>query len=532
MSKQKALTLLLAGLFTFLSVPSLHATDIPYLSWERGREQNIVASQARDQNSWHVKLVRLGKPALDFKASKSNAKGFIVYSVFLAENTELGEYEIYVFGDSSPTGSLVARVKIVTLDRYSISQAPKDFSFLLLAMVFITTVLSVARGRKYKYLNFPRQKTAVESGTLLHEKRIPRSLYLPFMLRTGAMNSFRPSVFRFLLICDDTFIHKISPLLWTILPILGVGVGLQSGYSTHDQMPNIPIYTLAAISVLGMLDSYSGIFALVGFAVGQIVTANVSNLREILVLSSLALSWVIPSLFGNLIYLASERDFPKITGTSKASLKNLSLLAVTSALVGAFFYTSQLFVSSISLRAPMHHPFLAALSAALSLCFLLKTILREWLDNRILRGEKKDSLVLEVFNLDLQISQSWVAFIGLASGFSAYIITENLAVSVTTSFLILLIFGSLTIRGYSTRSSFAHLWKRNIYYEAFAITAVVAIIFFNIQKLPYQASDKSLIMMATSFGLALIHALISPLQENTVKMRSAKGQSTEFDVQP
>jgi hypothetical protein len=168
----------------------------------------------------------------------------------------------------------------------------------------------------------------------------------------------------------------------------------------------------------------------------------------------------------------------------------------------------------------------------LSLCFLLKTLLREWLDNRILRGEKKDSLVLEVFNLDLQISQSWVAFIGIASGFSAYIITENLAVSVAATFLILVIFGSLTLRGYSSRLRFTHLWKRNIYYEAFAITAVVAIIFFNIQKLPYQASDKSLIMMATSFGLALIQALISPLQENTSKIRSAKGQSTEFDVQP
>ena len=161
--------MLLSGLFTLLSTPTLYAADIPYLTWERGREQNVVAGQGQGDNSWQVKLVRMGIPALDFKASKPNADGFIVYSAFLPEDKPLGEYEIYVFGDTSPAGSLVAKVKIIELDRYSITQVPKDFSVLLLALVFVTTALSVARGRKYKYLNFPRQKTAAESRTLLLE---------------------------------------------------------------------------------------------------------------------------------------------------------------------------------------------------------------------------------------------------------------------------------------------------------------------------------------------------------------------------
>jgi hypothetical protein len=120
----------------------------------------------------------------------------------------------------------------------------------------------------------------------------------------------------------------------------------------------------------------------------------------------------------------------------------------------------------------------------------------------------------------------------VASGFSAYIITENISVAATASFLTLLIFGSFTIRAYSSRLQFTHLWKRNIYYEAFAMTVAVAILFLNIQKLPYQASDKSLIMMATSFGFVLLHALISPLQESAGNLRSATDQTREFDVQP
>jgi len=530
MIKGKAVGALLAVIFTILSIPASSGTDIPYLTWERGKEQNVVTSKGQDQTGYQVKLAQLGVPTLDFRASKPNAKGFSVYSVFLPNGTPLGEYEIYVYGDSSPDGSLVAKVKIIGLDRYSVISSPSDFAFLLLALIFITTALSVASGRKYKHLSFPRQKTAAESGTLLYEKRIPRALYPAYLMRTGAMNSFKPSLFRFLLICDDTLLHKISPLLWTLFPILGFALGLQSGYSTNDQMPNIPIYLLVAISLLGMLDAYSGIFALFGFAVGQIMTSNVSHLREVLVIAGLALLWIMPSLFGNLLYFATERDYPKILGTSKSSLKNLSLLTATSAVIGSFFYASQLFVASISLRAPENYPYLAALSLVIGICFLLKTILREWLDNRILRGEKKNSLVLEVFSLDHSVSHTWVLLIGASSGFSTYVITENLAVSIATTFATLILFSDLTVRVHSTNLRFAQLWRRNIYYEAFAITLAAAIIFFNVQQLPFQTSDKSLLMLAICLCLAVLHTIFSSIHETAGNADSAKEKHSPKDL--
>ena len=513
MISSKAVSALLAVIFTLFSIPASYGTDIPYLTWERGKEQNVVVSKGLNQSQLQVKLVQLGEPTLDFRVSNPNAKGFVVYSIFLPEGIPLGEYEIYVYGDSSTTGSLVAKVKIISLDRYSIIRAPNDFVFLLLALMFVTTVLSVVRGRRYKHLSFPRQKTAAESGTLLHEKSIPRVFYPAYLMRTGAMNSFRPSLFRFLLICDDTFLHKISPLTWTLFPMIGIALGLQTGYSTNDQMPNIPIYYLVAISLLGMLDAYSGIFALFGFAVGQIVTTNVSNFREVLVISALSLSWIIPSLFGNLLYFATERDYPKLLGTSKSSLKNLSLLTAISTVVGSLFYASQLFVASISLRAPENHAYLVSLSIGLGLFFLLKTILREWLDNWILRGEKKDSLVLEVFSLDLIISHTWVVLIGASSGFSTYVVTENLVISVIVAFATLILFGALTLVVHSSSLHFAQFWKRNILYEAFAMTSAAAIIIFNIQNLPFQATDKSLIALATIYGLAVLHAIFSTIHE-------------------
>jgi hypothetical protein len=350
-------------------------------------------------------------------------------------------------------------------------------------------------------------------------------------MRTGAMKSFKPSLFRFLLICDDTFLHKISPLLWTLFPILGFGLGLQSGYSTNDQMPNIPIYSLVAISLLGIMDAYSGFFALFGFAVGQIVTTNVSNLREVLVILGLSLSWIMPSLFGNLLYFATERDYPKLIGTSKSSLKNLSLLTAISTVVGSLFYASQLFVASISLRAPEYHPYLVSFSLGLGLCFLLKTILREWLDNWILRGENKVSLVLEVFSLDLIISHTWVLLFGASSGFSTYVVTENLVISVIVAFSTLILFGALTLRVHSKSLHFAQFWKRNILYEAFAMTSGAAIIIINIQNLPFQATDKSLIALATIYGLAVLHAILSSIHEIAGSENSVGEKLDSSDVE-
>ena len=144
------------------------------------------------------------------------------------------------------------------------------------------------------------------------------------------------------------------------------------------------------------------------------------------------------------------------------------------------------------------------------------------MDNWILRGEKKNSLVLEVFSLDLFISHTWVVLIGASSGFSTYVITENLAVSIAATFATLVLFGALTLRVHSTSLRFAQLWRRNIYYEAFAMTAAAAIIMFNIQSLPFQASDKSLSMLAISFGLAVLHAIFSSIYEIAGEADSAK----------
>ena len=89
------------GLFFCFTVPNAQAADIPVLTWERGKVQNVVVGNSLAQGNWHVELDSGTKTLVTFKASTVNAKGFRVYSGELPADLALGEYSIYVFNGSS-----------------------------------------------------------------------------------------------------------------------------------------------------------------------------------------------------------------------------------------------------------------------------------------------------------------------------------------------------------------------------------------------------------------------------------------------
>ena len=64
------------------------------------------------------------------------------------------------------------------------------------------------------------------------------------------------------------------------------------------------------------------------------------------------------------------------------------------------------------------------------------------------------------------------------------------------------------------------------------MTAAVSILFFNIQKLPFQTSDKALIMMAASFGLALLHTLFSLFHDISENLQRSVDGAREVGLQP
>jgi hypothetical protein len=154
----------------FALAPVAHAVDIPLLTWERGKEQNVVVGGATAEDSMQVKLLRPGSPQIMMKPSSRNKQGFLVYSATLPPDLPLGEYTVYVFGNGNASGSQVAQVEVIALTRYSITEIPMDLVFLFLTLIFIITALTVTRSGARAHLAYMRQRTLVENETLLFSK--------------------------------------------------------------------------------------------------------------------------------------------------------------------------------------------------------------------------------------------------------------------------------------------------------------------------------------------------------------------------
>jgi hypothetical protein len=71
------------ALLTLLLVPSAQAVDIPTLTWERGKEQNVVVGSISSQGLWQAKLLRPGSPQISLSPSSINSRGFSVFSATL-----------------------------------------------------------------------------------------------------------------------------------------------------------------------------------------------------------------------------------------------------------------------------------------------------------------------------------------------------------------------------------------------------------------------------------------------------------------
>jgi hypothetical protein len=498
---------LLTGFFLFQSLPLASAVDIPLLTWERGKEQNIVVGGISAKDPWEVKLLKPGSPQISFKPSSVNRRGFLVYSATLPQDLPLGNYTVYVFGDGSISGTQVGQVKVITFTRYSITEIPKDLVFLLLTIIFMLTVLSVSRIRKYSNLTFLRQKNLVESGTLLFDNRVPRFLYPAYVLRSRSLGMLPASLFKFLLMKDDTFIHKISPFLWALFPALGLVVGLEGGITTHGNLPNIALYSLIAISTIGLLDSYSGIFAFFGFAIGQIIIGEVMNLRSVVLIITLALSWIFTSFVAHYLVEIGEKDFPITSKESGSGFARFILLVFVSVISGVFFFASLILTESLALGLRNHHDSLVVTAIIIGTLSGVKALLHEFMDHRTTMGLKSDSLVSENLHVSYLISSGWVGFIGFFALVVGFVWTQSWFIALLLGILMIALFSSFQLLLKPPKINLLSRWKRNAFLEAAVVTYFALTLFLYVQNLPYQSSLKSEIFTIGALILPLIHLL-------------------------
>jgi hypothetical protein len=91
---KRAKLIALALIAIFIAPTAAQAFDIPLLTWERGREQQVVLGGGAYTQKWVVTLEGNGQPSKTFTASDKNAAGYVVYSLFIPADFPTGAYSI------------------------------------------------------------------------------------------------------------------------------------------------------------------------------------------------------------------------------------------------------------------------------------------------------------------------------------------------------------------------------------------------------------------------------------------------------
>jgi len=451
---------------------------------------------------------------LTFVRSKPNAQGYLVYSVAVPSKYPVGYYAVKVFGEGSTSGSIVAGINITAMRTYSITQIPTDLRNIILWLALLITAFSTMRSKKYAKHSYLRQQDLVESEALVADKRFPKFLYQAYRLRQGAFATNTSSLFKFFLKRNGTFVHKLDPRFWVLMPVLGVIVGLASGFATKSSAPVIPIYFLGALALVGLIDSYSGFFAAFGFATAQVILGQATSLRDFLILITLGLSWSCFVLFGDLLFSMAKRDFKGIKLIGKDESSKEAIIIPSALLAGSLFYYLQFLAHSLSLVPFSNNLEVIGITIAISILYIARNSFSQKLDAKLVKsGETK--LVNEEFEIQAIVNPTAVLLIGSYLTAVIYIWTLSWSAALIPGLIMTIPFAALLIRLEKPEFRILTKWKRNIYLEAILVSAIGFGLYWIVSMTPNEVINKSQILLAVGFIPALFHALLSSLYDVT-----------------
>jgi hypothetical protein len=292
---------------------------------------------------------------------------------------------------------------------------------------------------------------------------------------------------------------------------LGLCLGLQGGLITNENLPNLPIYSLLALSILGLFDAYSGVFALLGFAIGQIVIGQVLDSRSIVVLLSLGLSLICVGLVSDLLYSGASKDTSRIKKLFHFNISMYVALVAVSLATGTLYYSTLLLTQSLSIElANKEREFLIP---AIIIGFFagLKILLHHVLDSNLTKRGTEKTFVMQEFRAWRFLSPMASMFLALSSLFIAFIWTMNWTFSLLFGLITFAIAATFTFKSSLPKIELLRKWRRNVFLESAIIAYLGYVLFILIRNLPYQASLKSQIFIISTITLPLVHALISSL---------------------
>jgi hypothetical protein len=489
----------MAGIALVLSVPVASAADIPVLTWEKGKEHNIVLGGNGIVKNWKIQLKSAEGVPLDFTMSRKDSRGFVVFSVNIPDEYPSGVYTVET--NSSAEGSkIVAGVRIVDISDYNLIQIPTKLFVILITLIILISTLSILRMKKYERIEYLRGKLAPAPGG---------PVGLLYRFRESSIEEIHRSIFKFQLIREGELLHSFSPISWAVLPWISMAAG--ASVSANERLIEgvrlTPVLIYAAIALIGLLDPFSGFMASVGFAVVHLMTGNVSSVRGVMSLVAISVGWFAPGLISSLYADALNKD------SYSLFLKRFLPDVLASAVGGLVFFASELLTNSFAdHQGPISAngyliPFIFSL-------FIFARITGEKFLNKDLH-QTGENYQIRALVLPRIISPRTILFAAIYFSAALYVWTESLSFALQVGLLLALPMALLMIRFENPVVPLFAKFERHIFLESVTVSAIALVVFNYIQSLPLEVTQKGRMFVGYAAVLLLIHGFYSSIYDSS-----------------
>ena len=505
--------LALTFLFLATSPAIANSAEIPLLTWERGQIQEVILGGEAAIETVRVELQGNGIKSIPFEKVGTDGQGIDLYSLNIPDDTRLGGYSIVKI-DETEEFTVIAGVNLIEKQTYVITREPLDLAIIISVFTFLTALVSSLRARKYSHIAFLSTQRMPEDSIYFDTKGISfldRIALSPYRLRVRAINNLPKTIFKFLLLKEGELVHRISPKAFGVLPSFGFLAGLIAVNETQRAggIGNAGMAIFIGVALVGILDAFSGLVAVLSFWFCQLAIGNVLSLRDILIMIAVGISWLLPPLFASIFQTAGKHDFIKKDSEELDLRSKFFATSMASILGGAIFYFGQTLVNSLLGEViPSRNISVLAVLVTIIAIFIRGIANEIYLARENTEVPEAGPQIEEI--IISRVSSPTTAFtIFLMTFLFPYIWTG----STQKSFIIALIFTTpyllLLVRFNEIKSKLFARAKRNILLEGIVVAGATFVIFSQVSGLPLVSEEKALFFLILSGIPGLAHAIYS-----------------------
>lgn len=507
----KRLQVFVIALIALILAPTAaQAFDIPLLTWERGRQQQVVLGGGAYTNNWEVTFEGNGQPPLAFTASTKNDAGYIVYSLSIPAEQPIGAYSIYTVGNGSPR-TVVAGVNLIGAQTQTAVSNLFDLTLIVAIFVFLTGIVSTIRARKYSFIGFTSSQLLPRLTDPFYETEgsfIKRLESAPTRVRVRAITSLNQSLLRFILIREGELAHRISKPLYGLMPFVGLIAGAVAAIEVNRNsgISQTPITIFIAVAALAIFDAIAGVTATLTFWAAQLLTLNIKSFKDLLIALSIGFAWIAPSLFAALLRDLIGRDFRSKSIAGQDPIAILGIIG--SAIVGsATFYLGHALVNSLIYDEHFNRQITLVHIAIVAAILLV----RGFADLVVLASTKSSENRDESFYL-ARVNSPVTAFAILTVVYAfVYIWAESAQSAFFVAIIFALPYFLSFIRFTNIKLIKSERIPRNILIESTVIAAITFVAFRQISQIPALLDQRAILFLLFAGIAPVLHSIYSAI---------------------